>query len=140
MPATYPILLNGRNIGKAEVEKQGLYYRFDCRCSFPDEGLYTISVKNGAYNKSLGVCTQEGSVFRIKTSIPIKHFPEQVFTFTASMKSESGSHNFVPLHLDQPFAYIRELNHAVFTVCNGKPGVNLRLEASDPSAESPAGQ
>jgi len=77
----YDITFNTSPVGTAQMEKQGLYYLFSCRCSLPDEGLYRIHVVYGDKREDLGICVPMDGVFGMDKKISAKKLGEGTPSF-----------------------------------------------------------
>ena len=81
MAENYDITLDASPVGSAQVEKQGLYYRFSCRCKLPDNGFYRIHVICGDKREDLGICVPMGDAFGMDKKLPAKKLGEGKPTF-----------------------------------------------------------
>ena len=72
MSETYEVTYDGAPVGKAQMEKQGLYYAFSCRCQLPDAGLYRIHVICGDHREDLGICVPMDGVFGMDKKLPVR--------------------------------------------------------------------
>ena len=81
MAENYDITYDGASVGTAQWEKQGLYYRFSCRCNLPDEGLYRIHVLCGDKHVDLGICVPMEGAFGMDKKIPVKNIGSGEMTF-----------------------------------------------------------
>ena len=81
MAETYDITHEGAPVGSAQMEKQGLYYVFSCRCRLPEEGLYRIHAINGDGREDLGICIPVDGVFGMDKKVPQKRIGEGMLTF-----------------------------------------------------------
>ena len=81
MAETYDITHEGAPVGSAQMEKQGLYYVFSCRCRLPEEGLYRIHAVNGETREDLGICIPVDGVFGMDKKVPQKRIGEGMLTF-----------------------------------------------------------
>lgn len=81
MAETYDITYEGATIGTASKEKQGLYYKFCCRCSLPDDGFYRIQVICGKHQEDLGICVPMEGFFGMDKKLPVKRLGEGELRF-----------------------------------------------------------
>ena len=81
MAETYDITYEGATIGTASKEKQGLYYRFCCRCSLPDKSLYRIYAVCEQGMEDLGICIPIDGLFGMDKKIPVKRLGEGKLRF-----------------------------------------------------------
>ena len=122
---TYDILLGGQPVGKATVQRQGLYYCFDCRCSLSGDVMHRLSVRCNGKTESLGLLMPDGNQFNLQTKLPVKRLGEGIMEFTAVPKHPELRGKFIPLSSEEPFAYIRRLEDAVLQIRNGQVGIVL---------------
>ena len=81
MAETYDIRFDDAPVGKAQVEKQGLYFCFSCRCRLPDEKLYRIHVISGENREDLGICIPLDGLFGMDKRLPAKRLGEGTLDF-----------------------------------------------------------
>ena len=81
MAETYDIRFDDAPVGKARVEKQGLYFCFSCRCRLPDEKLYRIHVISGENREDLGICIPLDGMFGMDKRLPAKRLGEGTLEF-----------------------------------------------------------
>lgn len=81
MAETYDITHEGAPVGSAQMEKQGLYYVFSCRCRLPDKGMYRIHVICGETREDLGICIPIDGMFGTEKRIPSKRLGEKTPAF-----------------------------------------------------------
>ena len=71
MEGIYPIELSGREIGQAEVTRQGLYYHFTCRCRLTGEVICRLAAVCGDQMENLGVPVPENGYFVLQKNVPV---------------------------------------------------------------------
>lgn len=81
MSETYDIKFDDSPVGKAQMEKQGLYMLFSCRCRLPDTGIYRIHAVYGDKREDLGICVPMGELFGMDKKIPAKQLEAGIPTF-----------------------------------------------------------
>ncbi len=69
---TYPICLEGRTVGQAEMVREGLYCRFRCRCRLPGGQIHRVFLEWDDGEAPLGVLAPSGGEFCLDTRIPAK--------------------------------------------------------------------
>jgi len=122
----YDILLGGQPVGKAQVEKEGLYYRISCRCRLSGEVVCKVEVSCGDRGESLGVLVPESGAFVLSTRIPAKKLGEGPLQFRVVPRQIRTEGKFVPISPEEPFAYLSRLENAYMQVRNGQTGIVLR--------------
>ena len=123
MVGTYEIRRGNDVVGTATVEKQGLYYRFCCRCKITGEGMRRIVITCGKQREDLGVCVPIDGDFGMDKKIPCNHFGAEKPEFLLLPKYPDAQGKFVPVYPDEPFAYMSRLKDAFLEVREGLPGV-----------------
>ena len=122
----YHVYIGKKAVGKVQVMRQGLYYRFICRCRIEDEGVKRLWVSCGDKRESLGVLIPMGDGFGLDTKLPVKRLGEGEMVFSVGQKIEKPEGRFVPISPEEPFAYIERLKDAFLVKKNGQVGVLLR--------------
>ena len=87
------ILFCGRIVGKAQVEKVGLYYQFRCLCRLPTGGIYRLIVNCRGETANLGICVLANGEYVLSTKIAAKRLPTDDFTIQAISKEQAESTN-----------------------------------------------
>ena len=119
----YCIYEGKQAVGKVQVFRQGLYYRFLCRCCIPAGAVKRIWVSCGEKQESLGVLVPMGDGFGLETRLPVKRLGEGELTFSLEQKLEKPEGKFVPIIPEEPFAYIERLKEAYLVKKDGQVGV-----------------
>lgn len=86
----YPITLEEMQVGEAVVQKEGLYYRFRCRCRLPSADIYVINCESGKGSVCLGVCVPDGNEFTLEKRISEKKVDTEQLKLYARPKSTAG--------------------------------------------------
>lgn len=133
----YDIYMDTQIVGQAEVIKEGLYYRFSCKCTPPDEGVYRITVSDGYNTKDLGICVPVGEWFCLVTRVPIKYLPGDKLEF--SLVPRDRQIYTVPVASNEPFGELDKLESAHLQEADGKMEIVIDPVqdqlGSDPSQE-----
>ena len=123
MDGGYPITWNGKTIGQVQVARKGLYYHFNCHCSYDETAVCRLMMRCGTWIEKLGVMVPEGSFFVLKKQVPVKNIPHgkpDFFILSEMESQETGL--FVPISSEEPFAYLSCLENAVFENRDGVIG------------------
>lgn len=123
MEGMYPVRFGRTDAGKVQVLKQGLYYRFTCRCRLSGDVVCRLMVRCGETQESLGVVVPIDDGFGLDTKIPAKRLGEGEPEFLLVPRHETDMGTFVPLSPEEPFAYIARLKDAYFERRYGQAGV-----------------
>lgn len=153
-PIKLPVYENGRECGTLTVEREGLYYHFDCQCSLsagPIRRLYVISAQQIV---PIGVMMPKEEGFSLQESISIRSFPlEEIHNAVVGIvpeagvlpwrgeidgvpveqswlaQSAEGTELYVPQEI--PFPLPASLAQAQPVLCGGIPCLRLRLEKEE---------
>ena len=123
MEGTYPVKFGQVLVGKVQVQRQGLYLRFICRCKITGDVVCRLTVSCGGSRESLGVVVPVEDGFGLDTKIPAKRLSAGEMEFVLVPKHESAAGTFVPISPEEPFAYIRRLQNAYFERRYGQAGI-----------------
>ena len=134
----YSVLYSGEAVGKAFIQRQGLYYQISCRCALADPGRYRLIADSGENTADLGLCIPHRDGFGVDTKIPVKRLGEAHLTFRLLPKHSMEEGRFIPLSQDEPFGYIRQLEKAHLAWQDGLVGIMLMEDQK--SKKSPTGQ
>ena len=125
MEGIHDIWLGDKAVGKAEVSRQGLYYRIRCKCQLAEESLCRVR----AGDVSLGVLIPDGDGFGLETKLPVKRFENQSRKFTIQPNRPVLAGKFIPIKPEEPFAYIERLKDAYLARQDGQLGIVIKEEA-----------
>lgn len=129
MEENYVVSLGGKQVGRAQVTRQGLYYRVVCRCSLSGEVMYRLECACGSRSTSLGILIPCESGFGLETCFPVNRVGEGTLTFTLQPKHDPlEGRTFVPISPEEPFAYLARLKDAFLEVQDGEKGASIPNE------------
>lgn len=126
MERYYTVSGNGTQEGKVLVKQQGLYYFISCRCKLASDSMYRLRVTCGAVHENLGILVPKDGCFVLDTKIPVKRLGTGDMFFTLLPKQEQASGIFVPIHPEEPFAYISQLKKSFLQYKDGQPGIYIQ--------------
>lgn len=118
----YGVFLGNHPVGKVQVVKEGLYYRFICRCQLPGSGMYKLFAACGEKNENLGLLVPIEDGFGLDTRIPAKRLGSGKMEFCLRPKQATSGH-FVPIYPEEPFSYIENLKDGFLSMQNGQLGL-----------------
>lgn len=126
MEGYYEVTYGTKVIGKVQVIRQGLYYRFICHCRLETEAISKLVIQFGNTCENLGVLIlgEEGLVLDKK--YPVKKFSEGKPVFYLAPGHDSMCGRFVPICPEEPFAYISKLKDAFLATRNGQACAMLK--------------
>ena len=125
MEGNYGAYLGKELCGKVQVLRQGLYYRFICRCRLSGESLCRLRVTCGGRTEELGVLAPVDGGFGLDRKIPVKRLGEGTPEFRVYGDREVPAGRFVPICPEEPFSYIAKLKDAYLVRRNGQAGILL---------------
>lgn len=152
MADTYEILYGQQCVGTAQVEKQGLYDCFRCRCSLPEEGMFRIHAVTDKAAEDLGICVPMDGVFGMDKKIPAKRLGNGNLSFVLlpkdaplqaeePQKEEPAAEDtqleavteetqeeemmFVPVTEEEPFVHLDKLQDACLAEQEGQTGIQI---------------
>lgn len=125
MEGNYGVYFGKQLAGKVQVQRQGLYYRFVCRCQLSGEIVCRLSVTCGSSRENLGVVIPMDGGFGLDTKLPVKRLGTGEMEFRLLPKHEAATETFVPIYPEEPFAYISRLKDAYLVRKNGQAGILL---------------
>ena len=125
MEGKYAVTFGQTEVGIVQMKREGLYWRFWCRCQLSGDVVCRLVVQCGNSRESLGVVVPEGDGFRLDTRLPVKKLEPGEPRFTLVPRHETGEGHFVPLHPEEPFAYIARLKDAYFVRRYGQAGMMI---------------
>lgn len=125
MEGVYSVHFANRPVGKVSVHRQGLYYRFCCRCRLAEGVVCRLRICCAGQQENLGVLVPIDGGFGLDTTLPAKRLGKGTPEFTLVPKHEDISGTFVPVYPEEPFAYISRLKKAYLTRKDGQLGILL---------------
>ena len=123
MEGNYSVYFGNLLAGKVQVVRQGLYYRFVCRCQISGDVMCRLLVSCGNQSVDLGVVVPVDGGFGLNTRIPMKRLGEGQLKFLLRPKHDIKHVAFVPVYPEEPFAYIERLKEGFLSRQDGQIGV-----------------
>lgn len=120
MEGNYGVQFGNRMAGKVQVQRQGLYYRFQCRCQLSGDVVCRLMVSCGEKQENLGVVVPLDGGFGLDTKLPVKRLGEGQMVFHLVPKHETVAGKFIPISPEEPFSYIARLKEAFLEQKNGQ--------------------
>lgn len=131
MEGFYPVYFGKEQVGKVQLLRQGLYYRFVCRCRLTGDVVCRLHVRCMDTWQSLGVVVPMDGGFGLDTRIPAKRLGEGSVEFQLLPKHElPAAGRFVPIYPEEPFAYIARLKESFLV----RQGAEVGIVIKDPPA------
>ena len=125
MEGNYGVYFGSQLAGKVQVIRQGLYYRFICRCQLSGDVVCRLLVSCGDRQENLGVVVPMDGGFGLDTKLAVKRLGQGTMAFQLRPKHEVAEGRFVPIYPEEPFAYIERLKEGFLARKDGQLGVIL---------------
>ncbi len=139
----YDVFWEGKAVGTASFEKEGLYWKIHCCCDIPDDIPYQVTLKAGE-EIDMGLLVREKSGFCLTKRIAMKRIGDIQPSFTATPRAQKASDNFLCITSDEPFSHIEKIKDSKLEERDEQVGIiiaqedpNPQIPDSDPSPESP---
>lgn len=117
------VLYQDREVGKAHIRREGLYYAIRCSCKQVDTRKWRLRVSCCGKDTDLGIGIPSHDMLTWETRTAAKQVGCGELTFSLVESPASGATEFVPVVEGQPFEAIGQLEGARFAFSNGVPGV-----------------
>lgn len=125
MPEGYGVYFGNQLAGKVQVQRQGLYYRFQCRCQLTGDVICRLVVRCGEQAVPLGVVVPMDGGFGLDTRLAVKHLGEGPWQFRLVPKHAQPREQFCPIYPEEPFTYIARLKEGFLSRQDGQLGLVL---------------
>ena len=123
LEGNYVVTFGNRPCGNVQVVKQGLYYRFICRCQLAGDILFRLRVSCGGCREDLGILVPTDGGFGLEKRIPVKYFCQGLPEFKLYAHVEEPEGKFVPIVPEEPFSYIAKLKSSYLVRRDGQVGI-----------------
>lgn len=151
MDENYAVMYRGEQVGKLQMQKQGLYCRMQCRCQLPGDDIYRLKMLQGKESIHIGVLVPEGDGFLLDKRIPAKRIPagELHFVVRGSREPEEPEEKpeekpeqtqeqtqesipeeqeFVPICEEEPFPALEQVRDSILAWQDGQPGIFVQKD------------
>lgn len=126
MEGNYSVIFGKDLCGKVQIQRQGLYYRFICRCRISGDILCRLRVTCGGKQEDLGIVVPMEDGFGLDRKIPVKRIGAGIPEFRLYPSKEPLTGTFVPIFPEEPFSYIARLKSAYLIYRNGQAGILVK--------------
>ena len=123
MEGSYGIFLGNEEVGVAQVERQGLYYCFTCRCKLHSEVICKVTVSCGGHHENLGVLVPMGEDYGLTKKLPVKSLGLGIPEFWITPKHTAVEGVYVDIYPEEPFRYIARLEKAYLEMRRERLGI-----------------
>ena len=131
MSEEYCVFLDGKDVGKVQLEKFGLYYRIRCRCPVVSGSMYNLFVSPGKEHRRLGVCIPKDGYLCLETKVPIKVLGNEELRFYLQRRNQENIELFIPVVQGERFPLLEKLENAYMTEQNGIMGIAFKSSRKD---------
>ena len=121
----YSIEWNGKTVGNAWIERQGMFWLIQCRCSVEMREPLRIVATSGRQKTDLGTCVSYRDGCGLQGRVSIKNICPDDLSFHIELVN---SEIFIPVFEEKPFPVILELTTARFENRNGQAGVRIAIK------------
>lgn len=125
MESQYQVAFGNRSVGTVQVYRQGLYYRFVCRCKLTGKIMCRLRAVCGNNQADLGIVVPTEDGFGLDTKLPVKKLGEGSLSFQLVPNHTGAVGNYVPIYPEEPFGYISRLKDLFLERQNGTVGVRI---------------
>ena len=127
MEGNYPVYFGEQAVGRVQVKREGLYYRFSCRCRPAGGEMHRLWMICGEKETDLGLCVPMGyDSFGTEKRIPVKQCGPGEPTFCLRHKDDIFRGKFIPLSPEEPFQYIHRLETAFLEKRGTRLGIVIK--------------
>ena len=123
MDGEYDIFMGEQVVGTARVERQGLYYCFQCRCKLSGETICRVMVFSDGCQENLGILVPRNGQFETRARIAVKKLGQGTFRFQVLPRHSAMQEKFICVYPEEPFAYISRLKEAYLQERRGRLGI-----------------
>lgn len=125
MEENYELFCEGKAVGTVQVLRQGLYFRFCCRCDHIGDEMLRLTAICADKRADLGVLVPVENGFGLVTKLPIKRLGDGKLQFEVTLRHKEVTGIFLPIDPEKPFPRLSELNNARFSHRDGQAGLIL---------------
>ena len=112
MDGCYEVFQDDRAVGTVRVAREGLYFRFSCRCAPGTGEMVRLWMRCGEKETDLGLCVPMDGAFGTEKRIPARQCGAGKPAFFLRHKDDTLKGKFIPLSPEEPFQYIHRLENA----------------------------
>ena len=119
----YSVSVGGKEAGKVQVVKDGLYYRVSCRAQLYGSVMYRLAAVTEGRRENLGILAPVGGGYGLDRKIPCSHLNLEGLEFLLLPSHEPMEGKFVPMSPEEPFQYLEKLKDVYLKRQNDRIGV-----------------
>ena len=125
MEGNWSVYFENKVVGTCRIWKEGLYYRFHCRCDKVTETVVRLLLQCGDTTVDLGILIPVDSQFGLEKKLAVRNVPAGEPRFSIKVLSEQSNERFIPVREDGKFDALSNLENGRFGKQAGIVGVFL---------------
>ncbi len=125
MTREFHVRLGDKVVGKARVERSGLYYLIRIRCDIGREIMHKILVRCGTKEENLGTLIPLDGQFGVDVKLPVKKVGEGDMDFLVLPRHGELGRKLVPLSPEEPVRYITRLKNSYLERRGSEVGIMI---------------
>ena len=114
MAEVFDVTRGGQAVGRAEIKREGLYWRISCRCHRYDEEIHRLY----AGGEKIGVLIPEGKELVLEARVAAKRLKEG-----CCFSLDEDRTDFVPICPGETFACLDKVRLGRLTIREGQMGM-----------------
>ena len=119
----YSVFAGGREAGRVQVLKEGLYYSICCRARLQGSIMYRLVAVSEGKRENLGILAPAGEGYGLDRKIPCSHLNPRDLSFLLLPSHEPMEGKFIPISPQEPFGYLENLKDLYLKRQNDRLGV-----------------
>jgi len=128
LEGNWTVTYDGREIGRCEIHRLGLYYHFTSCCMRVSSQVTRLYLRCDGKEVDLGIFVPQEDRLILEKRIAIKHLPKGRPAFFVKITGQRNTEavHFIPVCEDMPLQCLQKLHDARFTVRNGVVGILIK--------------
>lgn len=108
----YHAIFEDKVVGEVTVEKEGLYYTFQCCVSLKQGGMYRLILETEKGETDLGILMPCEAGYAVRRKLSVKQVCGSSFHFRITERNSVLAESCIPVSEDQPFPFVDKLQNA----------------------------
>lgn len=109
----YDVLMDNKSVGKATVERSGLYYYVKCKCFLEEPVLSRVIASTSSEMINIGVCIPSNGYLIANAKIAANRITDDRIRFDLIVQSKILD-KIYPICKDEPFSKIEYLRNCTY--------------------------
>ena len=119
----YGLTVGGRDVGKVQLLKEGLYYRIFCRAELYGAVMYRLVAVTEGRRENVGILAPVSGGYGLERKLPCSRLSLEGLSFLLLPSHEPVEGKFVPISPEEPFSYLQKLQDLDLAKRSGEVGV-----------------